>query len=205
MTPSNAGSWAVRCWRLASLAGALGVLVSAQATEPPPVRPIARLDLPRYLGTWHEWAKFPNRFQRDCARGTQAIYSALPGGRVRVLNSCQRADGSLLEVQGVAQRDTEGAAGGGAVGGAEGEGARLRVRFAPDWLDWLAWVWAPYWVVDLDPHYQLAAVSEPGRNYLWVLSRNPEFDPEAYAALLARLSAQGFDVGRLERTPAAQP
>lgn len=193
MTPPNSGFLAVGHRRLALLVGVLGVLVSAQATEPLPVRPIERLDLPRYLGTWHEWAKFPNRFQRDCARGTQAIYSALPGGRVRVLNSCQRTDGSLLEAQGVAQRDTE------------GEGARLRVRFAPDWLDWLAWVWAPYWVVDLDPHYQLAAVSEPGRNYLWVLSRNPEFDPAAYAALLVRLSAQGFDVGRLERTPAAQP
>jgi apolipoprotein D and lipocalin family protein len=62
-------------------------------------------------------------------------------------------------------------------------------------------VWGDYWVIDLDPAYQLAAVSEPEREYLWILSRTPQVDPARYAALLARLTAQGLDVGKLERTP----
>ena len=64
---------------------------------------------------------------------------------------------------------------------------RLQVRFAPVWLARIPLVWGNYWVIDLDADYQLAAVSEPKREYLWVLSRTPEVNPKAYEALLARL------------------
>jgi apolipoprotein D and lipocalin family protein len=38
---------------------------------------------------------------------------------------------------------------------------------------------------------------------LWVLSRAPTVNPEAYNALLARLKTQGFELERLERTKQA--
>ena len=75
---------------------------------------------------------------------------------------------------------------------------KLEVRFAPAWLAFLPMVWGKYWVVDLDPGYTLAAVSEPTREFLWILSRTPQVDPAAYAALLERLRVQGYDVRRLE-------
>ena len=75
------------------------------------------------------------------------------------------------------------------------------MRFAPAWLSWLPVVWGDYWVVDLDPEYQLVAVSEPQRQYLWVLARQPQVDAQAYAALLGRLKQQGFDLSQLERSP----
>jgi apolipoprotein D and lipocalin family protein len=62
-------------------------------------------------------------------------------------------------------------------------------------------VWGDYWVIDLDEKYQLSAVSEPKREYLWILSRTPQVEPAEYDALLARLTAQGLDVSRLVRTP----
>ena len=68
-------------------------------------------------------------------------------------------------------------------------------------MSWLPLVWADYWVIDLDAEYRLVAVSEPGRDYLWVLSRTPQVEPAAYDALLGRLAAQGFDLQRLERSP----
>ena len=74
------------------------------------------------------------------------------------------------------------------------------MRFAPAWLSFLPLVWGDYWIIDLDPDYQLAAVSEPGRDYLWVLSRTREVDAKAYDALLKRLAEHGFDLGKLERT-----
>ncbi|MFM2253231.1 MAG: hypothetical protein RJB68_1568, partial [Pseudomonadota bacterium] len=78
---------------------------------------------------------------------------------------------------------------------------RLQVRFAPAWLSFLPMVWGDYWVIDLDPQYQLVAVSEPKREYLWVLSRSPKVEPATYQALLTRLGQQGFDLKRLELSP----
>jgi apolipoprotein D and lipocalin family protein len=61
-------------------------------------------------------------------------------------------------------------------------------------------VWGDYWVIDIDPQYQLAAVSDSQREYLWVLSRTPQIDSKVYDALLQRLKQQQFDIQKLEIT-----
>lgn len=152
------------------------------------VKTIASLDVPRYLGTWYEIAKFPNWFQRKCISNTKAVYTAKPDGNLRVLNSCTTASGETSEAEGLARQI-----------GAK-DSPKLEVRFAPEWLSFLPMVWGDYWVIDLDPQYQLAAVSDPSRKYLWVLSRTPQVDPKVYADLLQRLQQQRFDVQKLELT-----
>ena len=152
------------------------------------VKTIAFLDVPRYLGTWYEIAKFPNRFQKKCVSNTIAIYTAKPDGNLRVLNSCKTASGETSEAEGLARQI-----------GAK-DSPKLEVRFAPEWLSFLPLVWGDYWVIDLDPQYQLAAVSDPSREYLWVLSRTPQLDPKVYADLLQRLQQQHFDIQKLELT-----
>lgn len=152
------------------------------------VKTIASLDVPRYLGTWYEIAKFPNWFQKKCVSNTKAVYSAKPDGNLRVLNSCKTAGGETSEAEGLARQ----------IGGKDSP--KLEVRFAPEWLSFLPMVWGDYWVIDLDTQYQVAAVSDPKREYLWVLSRTPQIDPTVYADLLQRLKQQQFDIQKLEIT-----
>jgi apolipoprotein D and lipocalin family protein len=152
------------------------------------VKTIAALDVPRYLGTWYEIAKFPNWFQKKCVGNTKAVYTAKPDGNLRVLNSCKTAGGETSEAEGAARQI-----------GAK-DSPRLEVRFAPEWLSFLPLVWGDYWVIDLDPQYQVAAVSDPRREYLWVLSRTPQLDPRVYEELLQRLKQQQFDIQKLELT-----
>ena len=40
--------------------------------QPTALQPIASLDVPRYIGTWYEIAKYPNSFQKKCVRNTRA-------------------------------------------------------------------------------------------------------------------------------------
>ena len=152
------------------------------------VKTVASLDVPRYLGTWYEIAKFPNWFQKKCVSNTKAVYTAKPDGNLRVLNSCKTAGGETSEAEGLARQI-----------GAK-DSPKLEVRFAPEWLSFLPLVWGDYWVIDLDSQYQVAAVSDPRREYLWVLSRTPQLDPKVYADLLQRLKQQQFDIQKLELT-----
>ena len=163
----------------------------AWADASPPLQPIASLDVQRYLGRWYEIAKFPNVFQKQCVADTSAQYALQPDGSLRVLNQCRNSAGEM--VQAVGQAKQTGPA----------DSPKLRVRFAPDWLSFLPFVWGDYWVIDLDASYALAAVSEPGRDYLWILSRTPSVDPVAYDALLKRLARMGLDIARLEKSPQA--
>jgi len=166
-----------------------GQALAADAVRP--LQPIESLAVPRYMGTWYEIAKFPNKFQKDCVGDTTASYQLDEDGRVQVVNRCRTADGKTDVAEGVARQ----------LGGATSP--KLKVRFAPAVLSFIPMVWGDYWVIDLDKQYQLSAVSEPKREYLWILARTPQVAPADYDALLARLAAQGLDVSRLERTPQA--
>ena len=175
-----------------SLLGVLLISLGATHTnaqqDTQSVRTITALDVPRYLGTWYEIAKFPNWFQKKCVSNTKAVYTAKPDGNLRVLNSCRTASGDTSEAEGLARQ----------VG--PKDSPKLEVRFAPEWLSFLPMVWGDYWVIDLDSQYQVAAVSDPRREYLWVLSRTPQLDPKVYDDLLQRLKQQQFDIQKLERT-----
>ena len=185
-------SWLVMGLAAATLQLASLKVAAQTAATPatlPAVATIAALDVARYMGTWYEIAKFPNRFQAKCAANTRAQYLAQTDGSVQVLNSCTTADGSTIDALGKALQ----------VGAATSP--KLQVRFAPAWLSWLPMVWGDYWVIDLDTDYQLAAVSDAKREYLWVLSRTPQVNTKAYDALLERLKAHHFAVQKLELTP----
>lgn len=153
-----------------------------------PLATIATLDISRYMGTWYEIAKYPNRFQKKCTGFTSAQYRLKADGEVQVTNRCQQAEGEISEAIGFARQ----------IGVATSP--RLKVSFAPAWLSFIPAVWGNYWVIDLDEDYQLAAVSEPSREYLWVLSRTPQIDQKSYEALLQRLARKGFDLQKLELT-----
>ena len=199
MTPPTTASSFTSSPTLRQLAFALALLspfaASAQtaqtAAPPEPLQTIARLDVGRYLGTWYEIAKYPNRFQRQCVADTSALYRLRDDGQLDVINRCRQANGEVAEAVGRARQD------------GPADSPKLKVRFAPAWLSWLPMVWGNYWVIDIDTDYQLVAVSEPSREYLWILSRTPTVEVGAYQALLGRLREKGFEVGRLERT--AQP
>ena len=155
------------------------------------VKTIPSLDVQRYMGTWYEIAKYPNWFQKKCVSNTKAVYSARVDGTLKVLNSCKTADGEVSEAEGTARQL-----------GAK-DSPKLEVRFAPAWLSFIPMVWGDYWVIDLDAQYQVAVVSDPRREYLWILSRTPQLDKKTYDDVLQRIQNQQFDVRKLELTPQA--
>ena len=67
-------------------------------------------------------------------------------------------------------------------------------------LAFIPLVGGDYWVIDLDAQYQVAVVSDPRREYLWILSRTPQLDKKVYEDTLLRIQAQQFDVRKLELT-----
>ena len=151
------------------------------------VRPVADLDVGKYLGRWYELGRYPNKFQRKCTGDVVVYYQSRPDGRIDVTNTCTTATGTI-EANGVARRADP-----------EGPASVLEVRFAPAFLSFLP-VWGDYWVLDLDRDYRTAVVGTPNREYLWILSRAPHADAATYARLVESARSQGYDVTRIVRT-----
>lgn len=150
------------------------------------------VDLKRYTGKWYEIAKYPNKFQKQCAGNITANYTLKSNGRIEVLNECQDNEGKMDSAKGeakVVDKKTN---------------AKLKVRFAPKALSILPFVWGDYWIIDLEDNYQYSVVGTPSRDYLWILSRTPEMDESTYQSILNTVKSQGFDPNRLIKTPQNQ-
>ncbi len=164
--------------RLSRLAFFFGLLSAAFADAQPPLQTVDHVDLNRYIGKWYEIARYPNRFEKDCASDITAQYTLLPDRRIEVLNSCRQSDGKLKSSKGKAK-----------VVDAQ-TNAKLKVTFF--WP-----FYGAYWIIALDPHYRYAVISEPKREYLWILSRTPHLAPDLRARALEAIRAQRLDPAKL--------
>ena len=144
---------------------------------------VEHVDVKRYMGTWYEIARFPQRFERDLV-GTTATYTLLPNGKVRVVNEGHKGglDGPPRTARGKARVvDPR-------------TNAKLKVSFF--------WPFeGNYWILELGNEYECAVVGDESRKYLWVLARKPQLDEGTYNEIVARASKKGFDISKLERVP----
>ncbi|HEX8925343.1 MAG TPA: lipocalin family protein [Terriglobales bacterium] len=167
---------------IALLGGALlaGVAVRQAFAVETDIKTVPTVDLQRYVGRWYEVARYPNRFEKKCDRNITAEYSIRSDGKISVVNSCTERDGNRNVARGwakVADRNTN---------------AKLRVTFFWPFF-------GDYWIVDLGRDYEYAVVSEPGRKYLWILSRTPQMSAAQFGDITQRLRDGGFDTSKLIR------
>ena len=111
------------------------------------------------------------------------LYEKLDNGQIKVINRCRMyaSDGELNEAIGkatIVDKRTN---------------AKLKVQFF--------WPFkGDYWIIDLDKNYQYAVVSEPARQYLWILSRSPNIDHQILEKLKNKIRDRGFDLSYLKKT-----
>jgi apolipoprotein D and lipocalin family protein len=158
-----------------------GAAASLKA-EDRPLDVVPFVDIQKYLGTWYEIATIPQRFQKGCV-GVTADYVLRKDGDIDVVNTCRQGtlDGKVRTARGkawVVDKKTN---------------AKLKVRFF--------WPFTgAYWVIGLDADYKWAIVGNPGRNYLWILSRTPQMDDALYNELLRLIADKGYDLAKIKKT-----
>lgn len=161
--------------------------VTATGSRKDELEVVPSVDLSRYVGKWYEIARLPNRFQKKCADSVTANYTLRSDGSIQVVNRCRTASGEFTTATGkakIADKKTN---------------AKLKVTFF--WP-----FYGKYWILDLGQNYEYAVIGEPGRDYLWILSRTPQMDEALYQRLLAKMQARGFDTTRMiKTTPTAPP
>lgn len=148
------------------------------------VTTVPHVDLDRYLGKWFEVASIPQSFQRQCTGNTTAEYSKAESGRIRVVNSCETADGTRSVAEGRAKVVDQ------------QSNAKLKVTFVRV-VDWIFAFGGDYWIIDLAPDYSYALVGDPSAKYAWILSRTPTLSVELYERAEEKFRAEGYDTCKI--------
>jgi apolipoprotein D and lipocalin family protein len=165
----------------------IGLFLGASFSRADELQTVTSVDLSRYVGKWYEIARYPNSFESDCYNST-AEYTTQSDGTIAVVNTCVKTNGDSDRAEGLAEVvDTQ-------------SHAKLKVSFLPAWLRWTGLGEGDYWVIQLGAHYEYSVVSEPSREYLWILSRESSLDSATYTSILKSLVEQGFDTSKLEQS-----
>ena len=153
---------------------------------PPVTTTVPSVDVARYLGTWYEVGSVKQFFSVGLVN-TTARYTQLPDGSIGVENS-----GNYFEPNGFESRIF------GTAVPVDATNAKLNVSFTgynsanPP---------GNYWIVDLDPDYGWAVVSDPTGTSAFLLSRTKSISPELYQELIDRAAAKGVQTGAITPTP----
>jgi apolipoprotein D and lipocalin family protein len=150
----------------------------------PPVTAIPSLELSRYLGKWFELCRLPMKYEDETATDVTARYSPNDNGAIRVDNRCFDEDGKPSQAIGEATPVNQGK-------------SQLKVTFLPRFIRWLPLGNGDYWVLKLDPAYEVSLVGSPDRRYLWLLARSPDLSQIRRDEYLSEAKRQGFDLTKL--------
>ena len=147
------------------------------------VEVVSDVDINRYMGTWYEIARYPNRFQKDCLSST-ATYSLRDDGKIDVVNRCTRKDNV---------EKTKEAHGKAWIVDPEIKG-KLKVSFF--------WPFSgDYWIINLAPDYSYVVVGHPERKYLWIMARKPVIEKEIYDRIIEDIVRQEYSPEKLIVSP----
>ena len=138
---------------------------------------ISDFELPRYLGTWYEIARFDHSFERGMDNVT-AEYVLRDDGMVDVLNSGWK-NGKFKTAHGKARQPDP-----------DNDPAHLEVSF-------FLFFFSDYNVMMLDPEYQIVLVGSKSPKYLWILARTPEVSDAVLGDVLEEAESRGYNTGDL--------
>lgn len=153
----------------------IAILFAASPTLAAGVKTVQDLNLKRYLGKWHEVARYPLFFQKGCKQ-SKATYKLIGPKKISVHNRCIK-NGKETEVMGDAI--------------VKGPG-KLAVKFSV-FMPFRA----PYWVLWVDPNYKIAVVGGPNRKNGWILARSPNPSKKQLAPALKALTDNGYTLNGL--------
>lgn len=160
-----------------------GFVTLGQMASASDVKAVTDFDSQRYLGQWYEIARLPNFFQEKCVGDIAAQYHR-EGKGIAVVNRCRVADGKMDVATGFATLENS-------------SGSELKVSFLPRYLRWVPFTKGDYWVLRIDPDYQISLVGDPDRKYLWLLSRTPTLPAEVIKDYLNSAKVMGYQLDNI--------
>lgn len=157
--------------------GALA-LVSRSKQIPEGIEAVSNFEKEKYLGKWYEIARFNYLFEKNLSQVT-AEYSLNDDGTIKVVNRGFNTKKNKFEE---------------AVGKAkfvkDEHIAQLKVSFFGPF-------YAGYNVIAVDHNYQNALVVGKNREYMWLLSRQPQMPEELKNDYLKKAALEGFNTSDL--------
>jgi len=148
-----------------------------------PLQTVPSVDLDRFMGRWNVISHVPNILEKGKV-ATADVYTRRPDGRIDNIFVFRKGsiDAPEKSWKGVAWV--------------------INPESNAEWKVRLFWPFtADYLILELDPDYAWAVVSNGDGGLVWVLAREASLPENVYQPILDRIHRRGLDVAKLEKVP----
>jgi apolipoprotein D and lipocalin family protein len=162
----------------------IGTLLAGCATDGgEPMETVPYVDLERFAGDWYVVANIPTGIEKG-AHNAVETYTLNPDGTVATTFRFNKDsfDGALKTYR--------------------PKGFVLDKKTNARWGMQFIWpIKADYRVIYLDKDYQRTIIGRSKRDYVWVMSRQPELSDEEFSRIRDFVGSVGYDKTKLQRVP----
>ena len=173
-----------RSLRLALSALTVSLLGACAITPQKVTVPVAAsVDLPRFMGPWYVIGVIPTFLEKDIYNAIES-YELAPDGTISTTFTFNQGafDGPAKRMQ---------------PRGFVIEGSQNAV-----WGMQFVWpIKAEFVISHVDAAYTETIIARSARDYVWIMARTPTIDDSRYAALVAKVTAMGYDTRKLVKVP----
>lgn len=172
--------------RLAGAAAVTLLLGACASQQQKPIAPVAKVDLPRFMGDWYVIASIPTYIEKEAFNAVES-YTLLPDGTIDTVFTFNK-------------------------GSSDGEAKRYNPHgFVVENTNNAVWgmqfVWpikAEYIIAYLADDYSSTVVARNARDYVWIMARQPMLSAAKYQELTGLVQAMGYDMSKLRAVPQAK-
>ncbi|MBL8266517.1 lipocalin family protein [Steroidobacter sp.] len=149
----------------------------------PELRPLASVDLPRFMGDWYVIAHIPSFLEKGAYNAVESYRLAADGSIATTFTFNQDSPDGPLKTY-------------------HPKGIVRNAGSNSEWAMQLMWpLQADYAIVYLDQDYQQTIVARQQRDYVWIMARTPQISPADYEALSERVRKMGYQTNLLRKIP----
>jgi apolipoprotein D and lipocalin family protein len=165
------------------VAGISSLLSACVETGGEPMKTVDQVDLERFMGDWYVVANIPTFLEKEAYNAVES-YALNPDGTIATTFTFNK-------------------------GGFDGpkktyhpKGFVLDEQTNARWGMQFLWpIKADYRVIYLDEDYQTTVIGRAKRDYVWVMSRTPEFGDAEFKRMQTFIKDVGYDPTKLQRVP----
>ena len=161
---------------------ALALSACSSTSEMKPIEPVANVELPRFMGEWYVIANIPTFIEKQAFNAVESYRQELDGTIATTFTFNKGAfDGPLKRYEPTGfVRDSSNAVWG------------------------MQFVWpikAQYLIAYVDDTYAQTIVARDKRDYVWIMARTSQLEPDVRTQLVERVRALGYDTTKLRFVP----
>lgn len=158
-----------------------------QATKMTPIKPVASVDLSRFMGKWYVIGNIPSWQEKEAFNATET-YTLNPEGKVDTVYHYRKGSFASkvkdIHSTGFVHKGTNNAV----------------------WGVQIIWpIKAQYVITYLNDDYSQTIIARDKRDYVWIMARTPTIPQADYDAMVAKVKAMGYDLKDLRKVPQQWP